>query len=226
MRISTVLFDLDGTLVDHLKAIHRSYCHMLPQLGYPAPSMEQVRRAIGGGLENAMRKFVPEERLQEGLAIYRPYWDRTMLDDPELMPGGRELLEWLVERGVVCGVFTNKHGPSGRAVCEHLGVAPLLRGIFGAKDTPWVKPQPEFASHVMGALGTLAPETLMLGDSPFDVEAAHKGGFADCWCVTTGTHEEAELRAAGAQEVFPGLPDILERLKRDFASGSLELGAQ
>lgn len=215
MQFRTVLLDLDGTLIDHLKAIHRSYCHMLPQLGYPAPTMEQVRRAIGGGLENAMRKFIPEERLQEGLAIYRPYWDRTMLDDAELMAGGRELLEWLNERGVVCGVFTNKHGPSGRAVCEHLGVAGLLQGIYGAKDTPWVKPQPEFAAHVLKELGGQAPSTLMIGDSPFDVEAARNGGFADCWCVTTGTHSEEELRAAGATVVLSGLNDVLARLQRN-----------
>jgi len=215
MQFRTVLLDLDGTLIDHLKAIHRSYCHMLPQLGYPAPTMEEVRRAIGGGLENAMRKFIPEERLQEGLAIYRPYWDRTMLDDPELMAGGRELLEWLNERGVICGVFTNKHGPSGRAVCEHLGVAGLLQGIYGAKDTPWVKPQPEFAAHVLKELRGEAASTLMIGDSPFDVEAARNGGFADCWCVTTGTHSEEELRAAGATVVLSGLNEVLARLQRN-----------
>lgn len=214
MQFRTVLFDLDGTLIDHLKAIHRSYCHMLPQLGYAAPTMEQVRRAIGGGLENAMLKFVPPERLQEGLAIYRPYWDRTMLDDPELMAGGRELLEWLNARGVVCGVFTNKHGPSGRKLCEHLGVMHLLRGVYGAKDTPWVKPQPEFAAHVLEALKADPATTLMLGDSPFDVEAARNGRFADCWCVTTGTHSEAELREAGAKRVFSGLPGVLEALRK------------
>lgn len=213
MRFRTVLFDLDGTLIDHLRAIHRSYCHTLPQLGYPAPTLEQVRRAIGGGLENAMRKFIPEERLQEALAIYRPYWDRTMLEDAELMAGGRELLEWLNEQGCTCGVFSNKHGPSGRLVCEHLGVAPLLRGIFGAKDTPWIKPQPEFAAHVLSVLGGDASTTLMLGDSPFDVEASHNGGFACCWCVTTGTHSEEELRQAGADRVFPDMVAILEALK-------------
>lgn len=213
MLFRTVLFDLDGTLIDHLKAIHRSYCHTLPKLGYPAPSFEQVRRAIGGGLENAMRKFVPEERLEEGLAIYRPYWDATMLDDVELMSGARELLEWLNQRGVVCGVFTNKHGPSGRRACEHLGVMPLLKGVYGAKDTPWVKPQPEFARYVLADLGVEAAATLMLGDSPFDVEAARSGGFADCWCVTTGTHSEVELREAGAVSVFEGFDAVLKRLK-------------
>ena len=57
----TVLFDLDGTLVDAFTTIHRAYCHTLPQFGYPAPTAEQVRRAVGGGLENAMGRFVPPE---------------------------------------------------------------------------------------------------------------------------------------------------------------------
>ena len=87
MRFRTVLFDLDGTLIDHLPAIHRCYAHTLPRLGLPAPTREQVKRAIGGGLENAMLNFVPRERLAEALAIYRPHWDATMLDDVALMPG-------------------------------------------------------------------------------------------------------------------------------------------
>ncbi|HOD48057.1 MAG TPA: HAD hydrolase-like protein, partial [Opitutaceae bacterium] len=87
MRFRTVLFDLDGTLIDHLSAIHRSYSHTLPQLGYPAPTREQVRRVIGGGLTHAMRQLVPPEKLEAALAIYRPYWDRTMLDDVVLLDG-------------------------------------------------------------------------------------------------------------------------------------------
>ncbi len=216
MRFRTVLFDLDGTLVDHLRAIHRSYCHTLPQLGYPAPTFEQVRAAIGGGLENAMRKFLPEEKIHAALEIYRPYWDRTMLDDPELMPGALELLTWLNAQGVACAVFSNKHGPSGRRLCQHLGITPHVKAVFGAQDTPWVKPQPEFARHVLNQLGADADTTLLVGDSPFDVKAAKNGGLGACWCVTTGTHAAADLTEAGADRVFPGLPAL---------QGALESGA-
>jgi phosphoglycolate phosphatase len=47
----------------------------------------------------------------------------------------------------------------------------------------------------------------MVGDSPFDVQAAHHGGFP-CWAVTTGTHDDAQLTAAGADRVFPDLPEL------------------
>lgn len=202
MRFRTVLFDLDGTLIDHLPAIHRCYAHTLPRLGLPAPTYEQVKRAIGGGLENAMLNFIPAARLDEALAIYRPFWDATMLEGADLMPGANELLDGLIAAGATCAVFTNKHGPSARRICEHLGVANRLAAIFGAKDTPWLKPEPEFARHALTKLQAESATTLLIGDSPFDVQAGHRGGFP-VWAVTTGTHSEAELREAGAEAIYP-----------------------
>ncbi len=207
MRFRTVLFDLDGTLIEHLPAIHRCYCHTLPQLGYAAPTYEEVKRAIGGGLPKAMAKFVPEERLEEALAIYRPHWDATMLEGVELMPGARELLEALRGAGVTCGVFTNKHGPSGRKVCDALGVSDLLAEVVGAGDTPWLKPEPAFAQWALERMGAEAATTCLVGDSPFDVEAASRVGMGFVG-VTTGTHSEAQLREAGAEIVLSGLPAV------------------
>ncbi len=201
MRFRTVLFDLDGTLIDHLPAIHRCYVHTLPQLGLEAPTHEQVKRAIGGGLENAMLKFIPRERLDEALTIYRPYWDATMLEGVSLMPGAEELLDGLIAAGATCAVFTNKHGPSARRICDHLNVSDRLAGIFGANDTPWFKPDPRFADHVLSNLETEIATTLLIGDSPFDVEAGLQGGFP-VWAVTTGTHTADELRAAGAEAIY------------------------
>ncbi|HEY8933053.1 MAG TPA: HAD family hydrolase [Rariglobus sp.] len=204
MRFRTVLFDLDGTLLDHLPAIHRSYAHTLPQLGLPAPTYDQVKRAIGGGLENAMLNFVPEARLPEALAIYRPFWDATMLAGAHPMPGAMALLERLTAAGVTCAVFTNKHGPSARSVCAHLGFTPFLREVFGAKDTPWLKPEPAFSDHALAKLGADPATTCLVGDSPWDVQAAHNAGFP-CFAVTTGTHTAEELRAAGADAIHDNL---------------------
>ena len=204
MRFRTVLFDLDGTLIDHLPAIHRSYVHTLPQLGLAAPTYEQVKRAIGGGLENAMLKFIPEARLGEALAIYRPFWDRTMLDGAHLLPGAAELLKSLHGRGVACAIFTNKLGSSSRELAAHLGLSPSLAAVFGAKDTPWLKPAPEYTAHALTALRADAATTCLVGDSPWDVQAAHNAGFP-CFAVTTGTHTAGELRAAEADAVYDGL---------------------
>ncbi len=61
-------------------------------MGLPAPTYEDVKRAIGGGLPRAMGKFVPADLVDEALAIYRPYWHETMLDGVTLMPGAAEVL--------------------------------------------------------------------------------------------------------------------------------------
>ena len=204
LHFTTFLFDLDGTLIDHFAAIHRAHTHTMMHLGLPPPTMEQVHRAVGGGVEVAIERLVGRERLAAAIPIYREFWERTMLDGVEFMPGGRELLEALHARGAKLGVFTNKLGTSSRLVCDHLGITPLLGAIVGAKDTPWLKPQPEFAAHTLEKLGASAATALLVGDSPYDVEGAHNGGFP-CWVVTTGTHTADELRAAGADAIFTDL---------------------
>jgi phosphoglycolate phosphatase len=122
--------------------------------------------------------------------------------------GSGELLAALHSAGVVCAVFTNKHGPSARRVCSHLGLDPFLAGVFGATDTPWLKPQPEFTAHVLEKLSASAATTALVGDSPWDVDAARLGGLGACLAVTTGTHTAAELRAHGAEIVAPCLADF------------------
>ncbi len=203
-RYATLLLDLDGTLVDAFTTIHRSYVHTLPHFGRPAPTMEQVRRAVGGGLENAMRHFLPEPLIAEAVKRHVAFTDSILLEDVTLLPGALELLRAQHAAGTALAAFTNKRGDHARAICGHLGVTPYLRGIFGAGDTPWLKPKPEFAAHALAQLGAQPATTLLVGDSPFDVQAAHNGGFA-CWCVTTGTHDRAQLEAAGADAVFADL---------------------
>ncbi len=201
---TTFLFDLDGTLIDHFDAIHRAHTHTMTQLGLPPPTMAQVRRAVGGGVEVAIERLVGREKLAAAIPIYREFWERTMLDGVELLPGARDLLEALHARGAKLGVFTNKLGTSSRILCAHLKLTPLLGAIVGAKDTPWLKPQPEFAQHILAKLGATPSGALLVGDSPYDVQAARNGGFP-CWAVTTGTHHAPELREAGAEKIFPDL---------------------
>lgn len=215
MPFRTVLLDLDGTLVDAFTTIHRCYAHTLPQFGRPAPTLAEVRRAVGGGLANAMARFLPPEFVPAALQIHLAYSQKILLEDVQLLPGALELVRALQARGVTLAVFTNKHGDSSRRICAHLGLTPHLTGIYGAGDTPWLKPQPEFAAHVLKDLNADAATTLLIGDSPFDVEAAHNGGFA-CWAVTTGTHTAEQLAEAKADRVFANLLDLGEALASEI----------
>ena len=216
----TILFDLDGTLIDHFEAIHRAHVETMTHFGLPAPTLQQVRSAVGGGLEEAVRKLFGPERaglLEQAVPYYRGAWPKHLLVGVKIMPGALELLGALHARNVKCAVFTNKLGTSARELCDYLGMTPLLAGVFGALDTPWLKPRREFAEHVLNALGAKADTTLLIGDSPYDVQAAHNSGFP-CWCVTTGTHGGDELHTAGADRVYADLPAILSDSKSAFPS--------
>jgi phosphoglycolate phosphatase len=218
MRFHTVFFDLDGTLLDHFEAIHRAHCYTRRHFGLGEPSMDEVHRAVGAGVDVAVaRIFAPDrpDLVPRALPVYKAYWDENMLDGARLLPGARELLVALNHAGVCCAALTNKHGPSSRKVCAHLGVGHLLGGIFGATDTPWLKPQNEFTMHALNALGKHGdaarvgkpggvPGVCLVGDSIYDAQTGVNGGFP-CHCVTTGTHGAEELREAKASGVFADL---------------------
>jgi len=211
---SLTLLDLDGTLVDAFTTIHRAYCHTLPQFGLPAPTLDEVRRAVGGGLRDAMAHFLPDDQIDAALPIHRAFTQKILLEDLRPMPGALELVRGLHARGARLAVYTNKDSAASRRICDHLGLTQFLTGIYAAGDTPWLKPAPELASHVLRELGAEPETTLLVGDSPFDVAAAQNGGFP-CWAVTTGTHSADELRTAGAARVFDGLPELHAALLAD-----------
>ncbi len=204
MRYTTVLFDLDGTLIDHFQAIHRCHAYAMNQLGLPEPTMAQVRAAVGGGLDEAIARLAGTAQVAALLPHFLSHWKATHLDDVVLLPGALEILKTLSQTGATCAVLTNKRGHAAREVCEHLALMPYLKGVYGVGDTVWLKPDRAFTQHVLTALGSNAADTLLVGDSPFDVQTALNAnlGFSG---VTTGTHSAEELKATGATRVFDDL---------------------
>jgi len=211
MRFSCALFDLDGTLIDHFGAIHRCHAYAFRQLGLPEPTMAEVRAAVGGGLDEAIVKLAGAGKVEALRPHFLEHWKKTNLDDVTALPGAHEILRALGATGTTCAVLTNKRGHAAREVCDHLGLTPLLQGIFGADDTPWIKPQPEFTHHALQKLHATAAATVLVGDSPFDVATARSGGLAFVG-VTTGTHNAEELRIAGAGRIAADLPAVAREL--------------
>ena len=203
-QFHTVLFDLDGTLVDAFTTIHRAFCHTLSQLGFPEPTAEQTRHAVGGGLENAMARFVPAHLIADACRVHIAYSEEILVEDPILYPGARELVATLHAHGVKTGVLTNKIGDHARAVLVHLGLAPHLDLVLGARDCAWRKPAREYTAEALRRIGGEVASACLVGDSPFDLATARNAGLP-CYSVTTGTHDESALRAAGATQVFPDL---------------------
>ncbi|HEY4248627.1 MAG TPA: HAD family hydrolase [Lacunisphaera sp.] len=208
MRYRTVLFDLDGTLIDQFNAIYRCHVYAMRTLGLPEPTFAQVRDAVGGGLDTAIARLAGAENVAALLPLFNAHWTATALQDAKLFPGAEQLLSALNAARVRCAVLTNKRAGAAREVCNHLGLTPQLAGIFGATDTPWIKPDPRFTQHALTTLGGEATSTCLVGDSTYDLAAAKNAGL-DFFGVTTGTHTADELRAAEATNIYPGLTALI-----------------
>lgn len=205
--MQSLLFDLDGTLLDHFATIAACYEHTLAHFDQPIPSRERIHSSVGGSVEITMRKFVPENIADQAIIHWKDYLLEHLTDDVFLMPGALDLVEYLYKKGHTLGVFTNKVGPHSRALCDHLGVSKYMSAVIGADDTPYRKPDPEFSKYALDKINSTAENTILIGDSPFDIDAAKSVGMIS-WCVTTGTHNQQELETGGADAVYPNFIEL------------------
>lgn len=202
--MQSLLFDLDGTLLDHFTCIARCYEHVLTELDQPIPHRDEIKRAVGGSVELTMANFVPEEIHKEACARWKTKLAEILTEDAFLMPGALDLVKALKSQGKQLAVFTNKVGKHSRQLCEHLEISQYMDAVVGADDTPYRKPQKEFSEYVLKLLGADPASTALIGDSPFDIKAAHVVNIP-AYCVTTGTHSKEELEEAEADGVYPDM---------------------
>ncbi|MFM8550243.1 MAG: HAD family hydrolase [Verrucomicrobiota bacterium] len=204
----TVLFDLDGTLVDNFEAIHRCYDDVMGMMGLPSVSLEQIRRAVGGSVNVTVVKLAGEANAPTATRLFREHFPSVMYHGLRAYPGCREILGGLRQHGVRVAVYTNKDDANSKKIMEHLGLDDVLDGVYGTNVHPWRKPQPEFTKYVLSSLKARPESTVMVGDSPFDIAAARNGRLAAIHCVTTGSHTAEELAPHAPDTVHAGLPEL------------------
>lgn len=209
-----VLLDMDGTLVNHFDTIRRCYQFAAEAMGKTPPDYDTVKRAVGGSMPVTIKKFFGENELDEAMRLWNQRFDEIHLEGVELLKGARELLSLVKSRGIRAAVFTNKSGSHSRSIIDSLGLSPYFDLVLGAEDTPYRKPQRELSEIVLQRIETAADETIMIGDSPFDIEAAHCVGMTS-FCVPTGSHSKIELEEAGADRIFDSLQAIADGIFAD-----------
>ncbi|MDQ8205553.1 HAD family hydrolase [Pelagicoccus sp. SDUM812003] len=211
-EIKGLLFDMDGTLIDHLATLTRCFQLACSELGYPEPSLDRVKRTIGGSMPITIQKFLPPEKVEDGKRIWTDAFERFHLEGVVVLPGAERLLNLCRQTGRKTGVFTNKTGRHTRAILENENLLGLVDFALGAEDTPYRKPQPEYSQAVIETIALPAPQVAMVGDSPFDIQAAQAVGMRSL-CVTTGSHTRQELQEAGADQVFETMEQIADWLE-------------
>ena len=188
-----ILWDLDGTLMDTLEDLTDATNYVLTQLGYPARTVREIRSFVGNGAKNQIARAMglqrEDPRVEEALAIYKPYYSAHCQVKTAPYKGISEALAQLQEFPMA--VVSNKPDGAVKALCADFFGNIYARGE--STDCPR-KPAPDMLYKAKEALGV--DRAIYVGDSEVDVITAANAGMP-CISVLWGFRDEAEIRANG-----------------------------
>lgn len=214
-----LVFDWDGTLADSLNHIVSSMQQASRTLRLEARSAGEIRNIIGLGLNEAMARLYPE--LSEGVVMemverYREFYLGAPVQPALLYPDAEQTLGRLQAQGYLLAVATGKSRRGLQRALRETGLAHLFHASCCA-DEAFSKPHPQMLERIMERLGVMPPETLMVGDTEYDLQMARSAG-ACAAAVAYGAHEPQRLLAHEPLCCLDSLKELPEWLA-DTTSG-------
>ena len=233
-----IMFDLDGTLVDSVPDLAVAVDKMLVQLGRPKAGLDAVRQWVGNGapvlVRRALANSIEHGEVDDALAgqalemFMQAYAEKH--EFTVVYPGVRETLKWLQKKGVEMALITNKPERFVAPLLDEMKLGRFFRWIVGGDTLPQKKPDPAALLFVMKMAGIPASQSLFVGDSRSDVQAAKAAGVA-CVALSYGYNhgrpieeETPALVIDDLRKLIPGcleqdagilLPDIEHSPRRD-----------
>jgi phosphoglycolate phosphatase len=208
MRYDTVIFDLDGTLVDSYQALLTSVNHTRGAFGLAPLSLAEVRSMVGDGLGVLLeRTFAPGSVPPEAQSVFEQHYDTVCCSESRLLDGVAATIEQLHASGTRMGICTNKPTSFSRKIVEHLGLAVSLGAVVGPDEAGAKKPDGRHVLVTIDRAEGNRESALFVGDMTIDVEAARNAGIAVA-VIPTGAVGLETLRAAGADYVLERFSDL------------------
>ena len=211
----TIIFDLDGTLLDTLDDLTAAVNFALAEFSLPMCTREEVRGFVGNGIAKLMERAVGEENLEKVdfekvLSSFKEYYKEHCADYTRPYENVLALLQTLQEKGVQRAVLSNKADFAVKMLAKEY-FKDLLQEAVGENEEAGIrkKPAPDSLFAVMEKLGAKPEETVYVGDSEVDIQTAENGGV-DCISVTWGFKDESFLKEHGAKILIDTPMDILK----------------
>lgn len=210
MSITTVLFDLDGTLINTNELIIASFTHTLDRY-YPGKyTRDDFIGFIGEPLEESFEKVDPK-RVDELVRVYHKHNLDYHDDLVQEYEGVFETVKTLHERGIKLGVVTSKMRLTVDMGLKLSRLDSFFDTVVSLDDVEKAKPNPEPINRALSLLNDSPENAIMVGDSVFDIEAGKNAGTATAGVAWTIKGED-QLRAAGADVVLEEMADLLDVL--------------
>ena len=204
-----LVFDWDGTLMDSIAAIAACTRVALQDAGFPDPPEATIRRAIGMSLRDSAELFFPggsESHFQALVERYRHHWLETYKDAPALFAGAAATLAELGARGHLLAVATAKGRRGLVRELEWTGLHSLLHSSRTVDECP-PKPHPGMLLELMAELGARPEQTLMIGDTSYDLEMANNAGVRAVG-VLSGSHDVDDLERQRPLALLASVADL------------------
>lgn len=215
-KVDTVVFDLDGTLLDTLDDLVESVNYALEKHGLPLRTKQEVRSFLGNGIRFLMEKAVGEriasheERFLPVFQSFRAHYVDHCLDATRPYEGIVEMLRALKEKGFMLAIVSNKLQPAVTELNERF-FRDVISVAIGESADVRRKPFPDSVLKAMGELRSTCEQTVYVGDSEVDIETAKAVGIP-CLSVLWGFRDEDFLRGKYPDAHFVWNVQDLERM--------------
>lgn len=217
-KITTVLFDFDGTLMNTNDLIIDSWRHIYRVLEDKDIDEEEIVRTFGEPLINTMEKSFPNTPVEECVDIYRSYHRDSFGDRISLFPGIKEMLGELKALGYKMAVVTSRVGLTTRQAMEKYEIMEYFDVVVTCDDTEKHKPDPEPVHIALKQLNSSPEESIMIGDSMYDILCAKNAGVLSVlvgWAVAV---TEEEKTGADKPDYFVDTAEDIMRLLEEVNS--------
>ena len=215
MKYNTIIFDLDGTLLNTLEDLTDSVNYALGKFGYPLRTIDEIRRFVGNGVKVLMNLAVPNgtsvEETDKCLELYRKHYSENMQNKTRPYDGISEMLKNLKEMGIKLAVVSNKYDSAVKALCNDY-FREFIEIAIGESQDVAKKPAPDSVFAALKVLGSKKEESLYVGDSDVDVHTAQNAGIK-CVGVTWGFRNRDILKAESADYIIDKPEDLLQYVK-------------
>ncbi|MCQ4637232.1 HAD family hydrolase [Anaerovorax odorimutans] len=214
--IDTIIFDMDGTLLDTLEDLTDATNAGLACGGYPARTVEEVRHFVGNGVRHLMMRAVPQgtsqQDMEKCLAAFKDFYAHHWQDKTRAYDGIPQLLAALRKKGIKTAVISNKYEQAVLELCRD-----YFPGSFDAargqrEDVP-LKPAPDSVFSILEELGSGRSRAIYVGDSEVDMDTAHNAGLISVG-VTWGFRDRELLAEKEADYIIDRPEELLEVLSR------------